>query len=258
MLVLSRRLREKLLFPSINASVQVISVKAGVVKLGIDAPPEVAVLRHELVDGAAALPREHLAMRKARELSHAIRNRLNAASIGIALLRRQLMTEMTEASKETLEKLDRELGSLRQHLETGLPQSRAPVGARQQSRCRKALLVEDDHNERELLAGFLRMAGLEVATAGDGSDALDYLRGHGTADVVLLDMVLPRCDGPTTVRAIRRDPTLAGLKIFGVSGHALEHFGLERGPAGLDRWFQKPLNPETLLQDLQEEFAGAR
>jgi CheY-like chemotaxis protein len=124
-------------------------------------------------------------------------------------------------------------------------------------RARRALLVEDDHNERELLAGFLRLAGIDVVTAGDGSDALDRLRQPDERpDVVLLDMVLPRLDGPTTVRAIRRDPALAGLKIFAMTGHSPERFGLGEGPSGIDRWFNKPLNPEVLLRDLHQELGN--
>jgi DNA-binding response OmpR family regulator len=118
----------------------------------------------------------------------------------------------------------------------------------------KALLVEDDRNERELLAGFLRMSGLEVDTAGDGGDALDYLRSHDRPDVILLDMGLPRVDGPTTVREIRRDPAWAGLKVFGVTGRLPDEFDLENGPAGIDRWFHKPLDPSALVRDLDREL----
>src|SRR5207247_7632458 len=84
---------------------------------------------------------------------------------------------------------------------------------------RKALLVEDNPQERELMALFLRSEGLDVDTAGDGCDALDYLKARGRPDVVLLDMGLPRLDGPATLRKIRQDPACAGLKIFAVSGH---------------------------------------
>src|SRR5437870_3923833 len=53
MLVLSRRLNEKILLPTINAAIQVVEIKRGVVRLGIDAPPEVKILREELHDRAA-------------------------------------------------------------------------------------------------------------------------------------------------------------------------------------------------------------
>ena len=51
MLVLSRRLGEKILFPGIGAYVKVVSVKGGTVRLCIEAPPEVLILREELLDG---------------------------------------------------------------------------------------------------------------------------------------------------------------------------------------------------------------
>jgi CheY-like chemotaxis protein len=115
---------------------------------------------------------------------------------------------------------------------------------------RRALVVEDDGNTRQLLAECLRLAGLDVDTAGDGAEALDYLRTHARPDVMLLDMILPRCDGPTTVRAIRRDPAYAGLPIFGLSGHARDEFDIDSGPNGLNGWYQKPFDPQALLRDL--------
>jgi carbon storage regulator len=48
MLVLSRRVGEKILFPEQNIVVQVLAVKGGAIRLGIDAPPEVKVFREEL------------------------------------------------------------------------------------------------------------------------------------------------------------------------------------------------------------------
>jgi CheY-like chemotaxis protein len=116
-------------------------------------------------------------------------------------------------------------------------------------------LVEDNPNERELLATFLRMAGLSVDTAGDGADALGYLHSHARPDVILLDMGMPRCDGPTAVRAIRQEPALAGVKIVAVTGHAAEEFDLKAGPGGVDRWFQKPVDPAVLVRELERELA---
>jgi carbon storage regulator CsrA len=121
---------------------------------------------------------------------------------------------------------------------------------------RKALLVEDNCNERELLTGFLRGSGLEVDAVSDGSDALAYLGSHDKPDVVLLDMGLPRVDGPAVIRELRGNPSFAGLKIIGVSGHAPEEFGLECGPRGINGWFQKPLDPAALVHELAEELCG--
>jgi carbon storage regulator CsrA len=192
MLVLSRKLHQKILFPGMNTTVQVVSIKHGVVRLGIEAPPDVIVLREEL----------------------------------------QLVQQQLEGSGEQ-------------------PPRQPPASTSKV----KALLVEDNPNERELLAIFLRLAGVDVDMAGDGADALDYLRGGQRPDVVLLDMGMPRCDGPTTVREIRRDPTFGGLKIIAVAGRPEEDFNLGRGSAGVDRWFQKPVNPGLLLRCLNQELA---
>jgi carbon storage regulator CsrA len=53
MLVLSRKPNEKVLFPTINTAVRVVSIKGGTVRLGIEAPPEVPILRAELQNRAA-------------------------------------------------------------------------------------------------------------------------------------------------------------------------------------------------------------
>ena len=114
--------------------------------------------------------------------------------------------------------------------------------------------MEDDTNECQLLAGFFRMAGYEVATANDGADALDYLQHHEQPDVMLLDMMLPRCDGVTTIRLVRDNPHFSKLKIYAMSGHTPDELGLDFRASGVARWFQKPLNPEQLLKEVNASW----
>jgi carbon storage regulator CsrA len=254
MLVLSRRLNEKVLFPDFDTAIQVVSLKSGVVRLGIEAPRAVTVLREELNDAAAKTPQQPMQLAnqavqaKIRQLNHLLRNRLNVAGLGLALLARQLQGGLIQEGQGTLEKIHEDFLLLRERLEGEAETTVSPPA--KLAKTPKALLVEDDRNERELLAGFLRISGLEVDIAADGFAALDYLHSQAKPDIVLLDMVLPRCDGPTTVREIRSDPAYANLKIFAVTGHAPESFHLE----GVNRWYRKPLNPETLLHDLSQEL----
>jgi carbon storage regulator CsrA len=198
MLVLTRRVHQKILFPSIGTTLEIVSVKSGAVRIGIDAPPSVPVFREEILPDADREPCAPAAPadEALRRLIHQVNNRLSGSTIGLALLRRQLELGRTSELAGTLARIEQELAGLREAVEPAAPAS-PPLR-------RRALLVEDDANECELLAGFLRMAGLDVETAGDGADALDHLRTHEKPDVVLLDMILPRCDGPSTVRAIRR------------------------------------------------------
>jgi carbon storage regulator CsrA len=259
MLVLSRRPDEKVLFPGINIAVQVLSVRGSKVRLGIDAPPEVTILRDELqdrVEGCGMATRRTEPVEDPfRALRHLVRNRLNGATIGLELLRQQVTAGGTDLER-TITMIEEEIQKLRQQVEEHAAKTAIPP-PRSAHRVRKALLVEDDQNERELLAGFLRVSGFDVDTAGDGCDALDHLRAGQRPDVVLLDMGLPRCDGATMAREIRRDPAYAGLKIFAVTGHSQDEYDICQGPGGVDRWFSKPIDPLILVRELTQELPCA-
>lgn len=54
MLVLSRRLNEKIMVPDLNITVQVLSIKGGTVRIGIDAPLHVGIFREEVLHRIAA------------------------------------------------------------------------------------------------------------------------------------------------------------------------------------------------------------
>jgi carbon storage regulator CsrA len=262
MLVLSRKLDQKILLPTVGISIKVVAIRGGVVRLGIEAPPEVTVLREEVpdrneekADGRTA-PEPAAADPVQTELLHQLCQRLRTTGVGLALLSLELDAGLIDDAKAALTQIRDDLRLLRLGLEGEVdvrPSQASPTNGRK----KKALLVEDDCNQRELLASFLRQTGIEVDTAGDGADALDYLRTHDKPDVVLLDMALPRVDGPTMVREIRRNPAFAGLRVFGVSGHRPEEFNLDPGPAGIDRWFQKPLDLNTLVEHLTQERDGS-
>ena len=261
MLVLSRKQNEKVVFPGIGATVQVVAIKGSTVRLGIDAPPEVEVWREELWGAARAKAangpqRLPAPLRPWPDgLERLLEKRLGIAGKGLAVLREQLKGDLSLDAILTLDEVEAELEQLRERVRGeagGSPPRPAPGTARKP----RALLVEDNPQERELLALFLRSEGMDVDTAGDGCDALDYLKARGRPDCVLLDMGLPRLDGPAAVQAIRKNPACAGLKIFAVSGHAADEYNLAVGPAGVDRWFQKPVDPFALVRDLSRELGN--
>ena len=246
MLVLTRRADQKIVFPTVGITIDVLRIKGNVVKIGIEAPTDIQVLRHEIAEG---LPPETFAKAGpppvSRDERHNLRNRLNAATLALHLLRRQLDTSHFDDAESTLLKIVEEFGILEKELNVAT--SIASRGT--------ALVVEDDRNECELLAGFLRLSGFDVTAVADGADALEHLASNGKPDVVLLDMLMPRCNGARTVEIIRRNPQFAGLKVFAISGTAPSELGVSTGPRGVDRWFAKPINPETLVSEMRRELA---
>lgn len=252
MLVLSRRLNQKIVFPNCGVTLEVLGVKGNTVRLGIVAPPEVQVLREELAGARAATP-------AAKPRLHALCNRLNRITLGLHRVEIDWAGGEEGAAHERLHEIMTDLESLdRDWIVENCSILPAPPAAATPAEptLRRVLLVEDDLNERELLAGFLNAKGCECATAGDGIDALTYLEQQ-RPDLVLLDMNMPRCDGPETLRRIRRDPHLADLRIVSISGSSPEELGISIGPKGLDAWFAKPLNPSKLWTRIQADLQSA-
>lgn len=246
MLVLSRKSTQSIVFPDCNISIKVVTARNGSVKLGIDAPSDIRVFREEVLD--ADKRRKEFAD-PIRELRHKVNNRLNSVTVGLEVLRAQVQTGRHDAMPGILDRVRKELHSLAQELEVHDKPIQPAANPPQ-----RMLLVEDDENERELLAGLLRIAGFKVDTAGDGADAMDYLQSR-QPDAVLLDMVMPRTDGWSIVQSIRRKKCFDSTKLFVVSGHWPSDLGIPDQPKEINRWFHKPINPNQLLSELQTELA---
>jgi carbon storage regulator len=121
MLVLTRRLKERIVFPSIPAEVQVLGIKGGQVRLGIEAPPQITVVREELTDRAE---NENVSetswsanSQSAREFAHQVRNRLNDIGLNLAILGQRVRQDQAESADLIIHRIEEELRLLRQELE---------------------------------------------------------------------------------------------------------------------------------------------
>ena len=54
MLVLTRQPHQKIVLPGLHVTLEVVAIKGGAVRIGIEAPPDVQVLREELLDQSPA------------------------------------------------------------------------------------------------------------------------------------------------------------------------------------------------------------
>ena len=121
----------------------------------------------------------------------------------------------------------------------------------------RVLVIDDEESPREAMR-FILKDRYDVTLTESGANGLEALSKSEPFDVVLLDMIMPVCDGPSTIRAIRKNPTLRDLRVVAVSGNSPATWGITTGPDGVDAWFPKPLNPESLLADLQRKFCRRR
>lgn len=244
MLVLSRRPGQRILFPEYEISVQVLPQSGSAVRLGIEAPAQVTVVREEI---SPPRPPSRAAARKKDALRHELRGRLNGVAMALHVLEKQVKAGRTEDAQATL-LAAQDLVQRPLHAENDAVSAERPEAQAGSRRPLRALLVEDDVNQEALLLSYLQLSGFEVEAVHDGYEALEFLRGNERPDFLLLDMRLPRCDGPTIVRAIRQDRAFDAMTIFAVTGSSPSDFAGSIGRAGVDAWFQKPLNPRRLVE----------
>ena len=124
----------------------------------------------------------------------------------------------------------------------------APAAGGQRLAGRKVLVVDDNRMNQLLVEKALKLEGATVSVAGDGLQALDYLRARpGDVDAVLMDVQMPVMDGLTATRAIREDPRLADLPVIALTAGALTEDRQKALDAGIDDFLTKPVNLDRMV-----------
>ncbi len=122
---------------------------------------------------------------------------------------------------------------------------------------RTILVVDDDVDARRIARTWLEGAGRRVLEAGDGRECLVTAQLE-QPDVILLDLVLPDVDGWEAARALRADPTTAGIPILGLTGLAFPVLRKRAVEAGCDLVLTKPVSPTRLLQEIDALYGDTR
>ena len=110
--------------------------------------------------------------------------------------------------------------------------------------CMTILIVDDEDLLRAATARMLEREGYTVAQARDGEEALDVMKQRGSSvDLVLLDLEMPKMDGSTTFREMKR--LAPDVRVVLMSGHTTTNVDalLEEGATG---FIAKPFARDSL------------
>jgi len=110
----------------------------------------------------------------------------------------------------------------------------------------RALVVEDEPHIRELVSLHLGLEGLTVTPAVDGEEALRQASDE-PFDIIVLDLMLPKIDGVTVCRAVRRQGANRDVPILMLTAKRDESdkvLGLE---SGADDYLTKPFGVRELV-----------
>ncbi|HZU36161.1 MAG TPA: response regulator [Gemmataceae bacterium] len=111
------------------------------------------------------------------------------------------------------------------------------------------LIVEDEDTTRDMLAMLLQAEGYSVAGAGNGEEALAYLRNRRVPNLILLDLMMPIMDGWKFRRIQRKDPLLAEIPVVVVS--AAGDVGQTAVALSAAGFLDKPVEPTHLLATIR-------
>jgi two-component system alkaline phosphatase synthesis response regulator PhoP len=110
----------------------------------------------------------------------------------------------------------------------------------------RVLVVEDEPNIRELVVLHLGLDGLATTEARSGDEALRLIDA-GRFDLVVLDLMLPKIDGITVCRAIRRHPQNADVPILMLTARREESDKVLGLDSGADDYLTKPFGVRELV-----------
>jgi len=142
------------------------------------------------------------------------------------------------------------------HLSGGRAADRGPVSGRG-----RILLIEDDPEIAEEVAGDLRDRGYEVAHAADGASGAAEAR-RGKYDLLIVDLLLPECDGLSVIQGLRAEgipvPVLVisalgavndrirGLKMGG-DDYVTKPFAMSEVAARVEALLRRPLETRATV-----------
>lgn len=115
----------------------------------------------------------------------------------------------------------------------------------------KILIVEDEQILREVVKDYLLHDGHKVLEAADGEQALELFE-ECAADLVILDIMLPRIDGWTVCRRIRKT---SNVPIIMLTARADEDDSLLGYELGADDYLIKPYNLRVLMAKVNRFLA---
>jgi CheY-like chemotaxis protein len=118
----------------------------------------------------------------------------------------------------------------------------------------KLLIVDDNEQNRYMLQVLLEGYGYQVASAGNGAEALETAR-RDPPDMIITDILMPGMDGFALCREWKKDERLRAIPfVFYTATYTDpkdEEFALS---LGAERFIVKPQEPDVFMEMVQEVF----
>lgn len=116
-----------------------------------------------------------------------------------------------------------------------------------------ALIVDDSLSTRRSLAQFVGDMGMEVHTAKDGFEAIEFMQEQ-TPSIILVDMEMPRMNGLELTAHVRANDTTRHIPVIMITSRNTEKHRNLAAAAGVNTYLNKPFSEEELLHHIQDSM----
>jgi CheY-like chemotaxis protein len=114
------------------------------------------------------------------------------------------------------------------------------------------LIVDDERDIRDVAQMSLELVGgWSVITAGSGAEAIE-IAARERPDAILLDVMMPEMDGPTTFRRLRASPPTAEIPVILLTAKVQANDRRGFDDLGVEGVIPKPFDPVTLSARVSE------
>ncbi len=119
---------------------------------------------------------------------------------------------------------------------------------------RRILIIDDEEDIRAVAALALEtVAGWDVTTASSGAAGIEAAKAaEPKPDAILMDVMMPGMDGPTTFRAMQQEPSIAHIPVLLLTAKAQGVDQRRFAGLGVAAVLFKPFDPMTLGEQVTE------
>ncbi len=110
----------------------------------------------------------------------------------------------------------------------------------------RLLLVDDEPGMRNAVQAYLQDDGFEVLTAVDGIEGFEKAQ-QVLPDLIITDVMMPRCDGYELLKKLRDDERLGGTPVIFLTAKGMTIDRTQGYQAGVDDYIPKPFDPDELV-----------
>ena len=108
----------------------------------------------------------------------------------------------------------------------------------------KILIVDDEAGIRDVIKEYCLFENYDVLEAEDGEQALNISKNNSDIDIIVLDIMMPKMDGYTTLKEIRK---ITSIPVIMLSARSEEYNKLLSFELGVDDYVTKPFSPKELI-----------